>query len=116
MNNILLFFIVLQVILLFFISLHDWVHIPPFTDIRELEKHHSKVGRLYELAHQWKPYSLSLGANAILANGSCRVVHVRSLPVCRLFWLRSIVRPLRSEMPAFADAKTCVSLLFLIRM
>jgi hypothetical protein len=27
-------------------SLHDWVHLPPLTDIRELEKHSSWSGRL----------------------------------------------------------------------
>jgi hypothetical protein len=39
------FFITLQIILLF-MTLHDWVHLPPFTDIRELEKHSSKTERL----------------------------------------------------------------------
>lgn len=27
-------------------ALHDWIHFPPLTDIRELEKHSSKTGRL----------------------------------------------------------------------
>lgn len=34
-------FISLQIILLCIITLHDWIHVPPFTNIRELEKHHS---------------------------------------------------------------------------
>lgn len=40
------FFIFLQCILLFLITLHDWIHLPPLLDIRELEKHHSKKERL----------------------------------------------------------------------
>lgn len=39
-------FIVLQVVLLLLMSLHDWVHLPPLTNIRELEKNSSKTGRL----------------------------------------------------------------------
>lgn len=35
------FFIVIQIILLLFMGLHDWIDIPPFTDIQELSKHHS---------------------------------------------------------------------------
>lgn len=27
-------------------ALHDWIHIPPLTDIRELEKHSTKNGRI----------------------------------------------------------------------
>ncbi|MCL4380635.1 hypothetical protein M1466_04085 [Candidatus Dependentiae bacterium] len=27
-------------------ALHDWIHLPPLTDIRELEKHSSTIGRL----------------------------------------------------------------------
>lgn len=46
MRNIILIFIILQTILLFFMALHDWIHLPPLTDIRELEKHHSKKQRL----------------------------------------------------------------------
>lgn len=38
-------FIISQLILLPFITLHDWVHIPPLTDIRELEKHSTTLGR-----------------------------------------------------------------------
>jgi hypothetical protein len=45
-NYILPIFIALQVILLFLMTFHDWVHLPPLTDIRELEKHSSKTGRL----------------------------------------------------------------------
>ena len=36
--NIISLFIVLQLILLFFMTFHDWVHIPPLTNIRDLEK------------------------------------------------------------------------------
>jgi len=39
-------FITLQIILLLFLALHDWVNIPPFTDIKALEKHHTKKERL----------------------------------------------------------------------
>jgi hypothetical protein len=39
-------FILLQTVLFFIIVLHDWVHLPPLTDIRALEKHHSKKERL----------------------------------------------------------------------
>src|SRR5438309_3155916 len=39
-------FIMLQIILLFIIALHDWIHLPPLTDIRTLEKLHSKKDRL----------------------------------------------------------------------
>ncbi len=45
MTNLVLFFLILQIILLFFITFHDWVHIPPLTDIRKLEKHSSKKER-----------------------------------------------------------------------
>ncbi|MGE0207289.1 MAG: hypothetical protein AB7R69_05580 [Candidatus Babeliales bacterium] len=38
-------FIALQIILFFVMTFHDWVHIPPLTDIRELEKHSTKKGR-----------------------------------------------------------------------
>ncbi len=44
--NIIPVFIILQIILLFFMTFHDWIHVPPLTDIRELEKHNSKKGRL----------------------------------------------------------------------
>jgi hypothetical protein len=44
--NIVSFFIALQMILLFFMTFHDWIHIPPFIDIDELEKHSTKKGRL----------------------------------------------------------------------
>src|SRR5581483_1561438 len=46
MSTLLLFFLLLQIVLLFFITLHDWIHIPPLIDIKELEKHHSKKERL----------------------------------------------------------------------
>lgn len=39
-------YIVLQIVLLFVMSLHDWIHIPPFTDIRALERHSSVAMRL----------------------------------------------------------------------
>lgn len=44
--DIILIFIILQIILLPQMALHDWVHLPPLTDIRELEKHSTKKGRL----------------------------------------------------------------------
>lgn len=44
--NILSTFIFLQAVLLLFMTLHDWVHIPPFTDIRALEKYSTPMGRL----------------------------------------------------------------------
>lgn len=39
------FFIGLQVVLLFFMTFHDWVHLPSLTDIRELEKQSTLFGR-----------------------------------------------------------------------
>ena len=39
-------FITLQIILVPFMALHDWVHLPPLTNIHELEKHHTKKDRL----------------------------------------------------------------------
>lgn len=39
-------FITLQIILFFFMILHDWLHVPPLTDVRALEKHHTKKERL----------------------------------------------------------------------
>lgn len=45
MNTLITFFIILQTILLFVISLHDWIHIPPLTDISELKKHSTIKGR-----------------------------------------------------------------------
>ena len=44
--NVVSFFIALQIILLFFMTFHDWVHLPPLTDIREMEKHSTNMGRL----------------------------------------------------------------------
>lgn len=46
MEMFLLLFILLQIILLFFMTLHDWIHIPPLTNIRELEKYSTKKGRI----------------------------------------------------------------------
>lgn len=46
MQNIIICFIILQIILFFFMTFHDWVHLPPLTDIRALEKHSSKQGRV----------------------------------------------------------------------
>lgn len=46
MDTIVSIFLVLQIILFFFMTFHDWVHLPPLTDIRELEKHSSTKGRL----------------------------------------------------------------------
>ncbi len=42
----LILYAILQTIVVLFLALHDWVHLPPFTDIRALEKHHSKKERL----------------------------------------------------------------------
>jgi hypothetical protein len=39
-------YLLLQVILLFVITLHDWVHVPPLTDIRALEQHSTVHGRI----------------------------------------------------------------------
>jgi len=39
-------FILLQIILFFVITFHDWVHLPPLTDIRALEKNSSTKGRV----------------------------------------------------------------------
>ncbi len=44
--NIVTIFIILQVVLLFVMTFHDWVHLPPLTDIRELEKYSTKKGRV----------------------------------------------------------------------
>ncbi len=43
--NLITAFIILQIILLFFMTFHDWVHIPPLINIRELEKYSTKKGR-----------------------------------------------------------------------
>lgn len=40
------FFLILQCILLLFMALHDWVDIPPFTDLAALKKAHSFKFRL----------------------------------------------------------------------
>lgn len=39
-------FITIQSVLLAFMALHDWVHLPPLTNIRDLEKEHSVRSRL----------------------------------------------------------------------
>lgn len=39
-------FLLLQVMLLLFMTLHDWIHLPPLTDIRAIEKYSTKRGRL----------------------------------------------------------------------
>ncbi len=44
--NVISIFIILQIILFFFMTFHDWVHLLPLTDIRALEKHSTKKGRL----------------------------------------------------------------------
>jgi hypothetical protein len=44
--NLFSFFVTLQVIVLFLMTFHDWVHLPPFLDIRDLEKAHSVSQRL----------------------------------------------------------------------
>ncbi len=45
MHKLVVIFIIVQLVLLCIMALHDWVHIPPLTDIRELEKHSSWWGR-----------------------------------------------------------------------
>ncbi len=44
--DIISIFILLQIVLLFFMTFHDWVHIPPLTNIREMEKHSTHMGRI----------------------------------------------------------------------
>lgn len=41
-----IFFLIIQVILLLFMAFHDWVDIPPFTDLPALKKAHSFKFRL----------------------------------------------------------------------
>src|SRR4029077_14857033 len=40
------FFIAIQITLFFFMILHDWLDIPPFTDLKALKKSHSFKFRL----------------------------------------------------------------------
>lgn len=40
------FFVIIQLILLLFMALHDWIDIPPFTNLRALKKAHSFKFRL----------------------------------------------------------------------
>lgn len=47
MNSFLVVFCLAQAISLVILAFHDWVHVPPLTDIRALEKHHSKGERLF---------------------------------------------------------------------
>lgn len=42
----LLFFIILQIILLFFIVFHDWIPIPPLNDVKTLKQIDGNRGRL----------------------------------------------------------------------
>jgi hypothetical protein len=44
--NLISIFILLQIVLLFLMTFHDWVHFPPLTNIHELEKHSTRTGRL----------------------------------------------------------------------
>lgn len=46
MSPLFVIFILLQLILFFLMTFHDWVHLPPLTDIAELEKHSSFWGRV----------------------------------------------------------------------
>jgi len=39
-------FVIIQIILLLFMTFHDWIHLPPLTDIREIEKHSTITGRV----------------------------------------------------------------------
>ena len=50
MISLFTFFITLQITLFFFMTFHDWVHLPPLTDIRELEKYSTFRGRLINSA------------------------------------------------------------------
>lgn len=43
--SLIILFIILQTILLPIMALHDWIHLPPLTNIRELEKHSTVKGR-----------------------------------------------------------------------
>lgn len=64
----LVLFCLLQAGVVLFLALHDWVHLPPFTDIRALEKHHSVNDRLVTtfITHARKPHGLSsMGMNGI---------------------------------------------------
>jgi hypothetical protein len=45
MTTIIQLFIAMQFLLLIIMALHDWIHIPPLTNIRELEKYHSRNQR-----------------------------------------------------------------------
>ena len=55
-------FCLFQTITLFILALHDWVHIPPLTDIRALEKHHSVPNRLLGTAINSTMVLVPLGA------------------------------------------------------
>ncbi len=46
MDTLIITFILIQTILLVIMPLHDWVHLPPLTDVHELKKHHSITDRL----------------------------------------------------------------------
>ncbi len=41
-----MYFIILQVVLLLFMTFHDWVHLPRLLDMGEMEKHSTKLGRV----------------------------------------------------------------------
>lgn len=46
MQTLIISFILLQIVLFFIMTFHDWVHVPPLTDIRALEKNSSIKGRI----------------------------------------------------------------------
>ena len=46
---LIMFFIILQLILLFFMLLHDWIKIPPLNDIDALRKEDSIEGIVFSV-------------------------------------------------------------------
>ncbi len=46
MCGLILVFTILQIVLFLLMTVHDWVHFPPLTNMHALEKSISKVGRL----------------------------------------------------------------------
>jgi hypothetical protein len=45
-SALLALFTILQIVLLLLITLHDWIDIPPFTDIATFRLHHSVIQRI----------------------------------------------------------------------
>ena len=67
-------FIILQIILLLFMLLHDWIDIPPFTDIKALKEHHPDfLAHLYRRldtgrANQIKKYHAEDESDQVIHN------------------------------------------------